>query len=75
MPRIRKWREVLKKVNLLGFLDTQNGLDTVLLEKGGKSFRGSVPAPCDRKSLLLKKMLRYTSWMRQLPILMWKVKN
>lgn len=28
-------REVLKKVNLLGFLDTQNGLDTTLLEKAG----------------------------------------
>ena len=31
----QEMREVLKKVNLLGFLDTQNGLDTVLLEKAG----------------------------------------
>ena len=31
----KEMREVLKKVNLLGFLDTQNGLDTVLLEKAG----------------------------------------
>ena len=46
----QEMREVLKKVNLLGFLDTQDGLDTVLLEKGGKPVRGSVPAPCDRKS-------------------------
>ena len=31
----QEMREVLEKVNLLGFLDTQNGLDTVLLEKAG----------------------------------------
>lgn len=31
----KEMREVLKKVNLLGFLDTQNGLDTILLEKAG----------------------------------------
>lgn len=31
----QEMREVLKKVNLLGFLDTQNGLDTALLEKAG----------------------------------------
>ena len=31
----QEMREALKKVNLLGFLDTQNGLDTVLLEKAG----------------------------------------
>ena len=31
----QEMRELLKKVNLLGFLDTQNGLDTVLLEKAG----------------------------------------
>ena len=31
----QEMREDLKKVNLLGFLDTQNGLDTVLLEKAG----------------------------------------
>lgn len=29
----KEMREVLKKVNLLGFLDTQNGLDTILLER------------------------------------------
>ena len=31
----KEMREVLEKVNLLGFLEAQNGLDTVLLEKAG----------------------------------------
>ena len=31
----KELREVLEKVNLLGFLEAQNGLDTVLLEKAG----------------------------------------
>ena len=31
----KEMREVLEKVNLMGFLETQNGLDTILLEKAG----------------------------------------
>lgn len=38
---------VLQKVNLLGFLQTQNGLQTELLEKAGNLSGRPVPASCD----------------------------
>ena len=45
-------REVLKKVNLLGFLDTQNGLDTVLLEKAGNLSGGQCQRLAIARALL-----------------------
>ena len=41
----RKCGKVLEKVNLLGFLEAQNGLDTVLLEKAGNLSGGQ----CQRR--------------------------
>ena len=45
-------REVLKKVNLLGFLDTQNGLDTILLEKAGNLSGGQCQRLAIARALL-----------------------
>lgn len=45
-------REVLKKVNLLGFLDTQNGLDTLLLEKAGNLSGGQCQRLAIARTLL-----------------------
>ena len=45
-------REVLKKVNLLGFLDTQNGLDTKLLEKAGNLSGGQCQRLAIARALL-----------------------
>ena len=45
-------RQVLKKVNLLGFLDTQNGLDTVLLEKAGNLSGGQCQRLAIARALL-----------------------
>ena len=44
--------EVLKKVNLLGFLDTQNGLDTILLEKAGNLSGGQCQRLAIARALL-----------------------
>lgn len=48
----QEMREVLKKVNLLGFLDTQNGLDTVLLEKAGNLSGGQCQRLAIARALL-----------------------
>ena len=48
----REMREVLKKVNLLGFLDTQNGLDTILLEKAGNLSGGQCQRLAIARALL-----------------------
>ena len=66
-------REVLKKVNLLGFLDTQNGLDTVLLEKA-EIFQADNVRGLRSPGHFLRMPL-CTLWMKPLPILMWKVKS
>ena len=50
----QEMREVLKKVNLLGFLDTQNGLDTVLLEKAGNLSGGQCQRLVIARALLKK---------------------
>ena len=69
----QEMREVLKKVNLLGFLDTQNGLDTVLLEKAGNLSGGQ----CQRLVIAghFLRMPLCTLWMKPPPTLMWKVKS
>lgn len=48
----QEMREILKKVNLLGFLDTQNGLDTVLLEKAGNLSGGQCQRLAIARALL-----------------------
>ena len=48
----QEMREVLKKVNLLGFMDTQNGLDTVLLEKAGNLSGGQCQRLAIARALL-----------------------
>lgn len=65
---------VLEKVNLLGFLNSQDGIKTKLLEKASNLSGGQ----CQRLALaraLLKKMYLSISLMKQLLILILKVKN
>ena len=52
-------REVLKKVNLLGFLDTQNGLDTKLLEKAGNLSGGQCQRLAISRALLADACVHY----------------
>ena len=49
----KEMEEVLRKVNLLGFLNEQQGLETLLLEKAGNFSGGQCQRLCLARALLM----------------------